>query len=338
MMSRESFLLSLHSLKEYLKSDDSELNEVIEKAHMANQWFIPEFTKQAINAICDAFLDKENCDFWLKDYPVSVSPGKQIAIIMAGNVPLVGFHDLFCVLASGHKAMIKLSNSDTVLPKFVLKKWMELLPSLHAQIEFVEKLDGFDGVIATGSNNSSRYFEYYFRTYPHILRQNRNGVGVLTGEESLEDLKELGKDMFLYFGLGCRNVSKVFIPEEYDFSLFETAIEQWNYLANHNKYRNNLDYNYAIYMINKVPHIHLGHLILKEDDAIASRIGCVHYSYYQDTAELDRKLEEQRKEIQCLVSKNSIDGWDHVLPGQTQFPGLKQYADGIDTMQFLADL
>ncbi len=338
MMSRESFLLSLKPLREYLLSDDDKLKDIIEKAYATNRWFFPEFTSRAIKAIALEFLDEAKCERWLKQYPLKKSTGKTIAIIMAGNVPLVGFHDLFCALASGHEAVIKLSDKDSVLPRFVIQKWIELNPELSSMIRFTERLEGFDAVIATGSNNSSRYFEYYFRSYPHILRQNRNGVAILTGDETKEDLIELGKDIFLYYGLGCRNVSRIYVPKNYDFSVLEIAFRDWNFLADHNKYRNNLDYNYAIYMINKVPHLNLGHLILKEDEAIASRIGCVHYSYYKDQAELLTQLEQHRMEIQCLVSKNPLAGWEHVPPGQTQTPELHQYADGVDTMQFLADL
>ena len=161
---------------------------------------------------------------------------------------------------------------------------------------------------------------------------------MLTGDESVEDLKQLGKDIFLYYGLGCRNVSKIYVPEGYDFTGMQSAFQEWNYLADHNKYRNNLDYNYAIYIINKVPHINLGHLILKEDDAIASRIGCVHYSYYNDEKELIESLEQKRNEIQCLVKKYPLEGWACIPFGKTQYPDLTQYADGIDTLQFLSSL
>jgi hypothetical protein len=338
MISRELFLHSLSSLKEYLQSGDPEIGSAIEEAHRKNPWFIPEFCRHAIDAIAEEFLDETNCNHWLKQYPEPSSLSKKVVIIMAGNVPLVGFHDLFCVLASGHDAMIKLSEKDSVLPKLLLKKWIEIIPSLSASISYVDKLEGFDTVIATGSNNSARYFEYYFRNYPHILRQNRNGVAILTGEESLDDLEQLGLDIFLYYGLGCRNVSKIFVPKDFDFSVMETAFKKWNFLADHNKYRNNLDYNYAIYIINQVPLINLGHLVLKEDHAIASRIGCVHYSYYEDIDRLTEELEMKRNEIQCLVTKLPLTGWEHVLPGKTQFPKLDQYADGVDTMKFLKAL
>lgn len=337
-MSPASFLQSLRPLQQYLKSGDAELENAIEKGYAQNPWFFPDFTRHAINAVADEFLDEVKCKCWLDSYPQSKQPGKNIAIIMAGNVPIVGFHDLFCVLASGHHAIIKLSDKDSVLPKFIVKKWIEFYPELSSRITFTEKLEGFDAVIATGSNNSSRYFEYYFKSYPHILRKNRNGVAVVTGTESSEELKELGRDIFLYYGLGCRNVSKIYVPEGYDFTGMEMAFEEWNFLADHNKYRNNLDYNNAIYIINNVPHINLGHLILKEDDAIASRIGCVHYSYYNNEKALKENLELRRNEIQCLVKIDKLEGWECVSPGNTQYPTLGQYADGVDTMLFLSSL
>ncbi len=325
-------------MQQYFTSGDTELEQAIEKGYANNPWFFPDFTRLAIKAIADEFLDQERCRRWMDSYPSSNQPGKNIAIIMAGNVPIVGFHDLFCVLSSGHKAIIKLSDKDSVLPLFIINKWIEFYPELSSCITFTEKLEGFDAVIATGSNNSARYFEYYFKDYPHILRKNRNGVAVITGEETADELRQLGKDIFLYYGLGCRNVSKIYVPDGYDFTKMEIAFEEWNFLAEHNKYRNNLDYNYAIYIINNVPHINLGHLILKEDDAIASRIGCVHYSYYNNEKALIEHLELKRNEIQCLVKKDKLDGWDCIAPGNTQYPSLDQYADGVDTMLFLSSL
>ncbi|MEO6133142.1 MAG: acyl-CoA reductase [Saprospiraceae bacterium] len=338
MISRESFLQSLKPLQEYLLSDDTEINEVIQKAYETNPWFYPDFTRQAMSAIANEFLVKKKCEAWLNTYPSSDLSPRNIAIIMAGNIPLVGFHDLFCVLASGNKAVIKLSEKDSILPRFVLQKWIEFCPGLEAAFIFIEKLEVFDAVIATGSNNSSRYFEYYFSSYPHLLRKNRNGVVVLNGIESKKELERLGDDIFLFYGLGCRNVSKMYVPEGYDFTMMISAFEKWNYLADHNKYRNNLDYNYAIYIINSVPHSSLGHLILKQDDAIASRIGCVHYSYYDDTNALMKELETKRNEIQCVVSQTPLEKWEHVSLGSTQHPRLDQYADGVDTLLFLSTL
>lgn len=338
MTHREIFLDSLKPLQQYLRSNDEQLQDAIQRAFDPNPWFFPDFSKQAIRAIADEFLDEEKCRRWLNYYPAGNGVQQRIAIIMAGNIPLVGFHDLLCVLASGHKAVIKLSEKDSVLPEFLIQKWVELCPALEGACAMVNKLEHFDAVIATGSNNSSRYFEYYFKNYPHLLRKNRNGIAILTGDESPDDLVRLGDDIFMYYGLGCRNVSKIYVPVGYDFAKMEKAFEKWHFLSDHNKYRNNLDYNYAIYIINNVPHINFGHLILKEDEAIASRIGCVHYSYYDNVSDLLRNIELRRNEIQCVVSKNQIPDWEHILPGETQHPKLEQYADGVDTMSFLSGL
>ena len=315
-----------------------ELNAAIQKANELNAWFIPEFTQHAIAAIAAEFLDRRKFESWISSYPVHSGHPKDIAIIMAGNVPLVGFHDLLAVLSSGHNAVIKLSEKDSYLTKFITDEWQKYYPALASRITYVEQLKGYDAVIATGSNNSARYFEYYFRNKPHILRRNRNGIAILDGKESLSTLKALAKDIFLYFGLGCRNVSKLFVPEDYDFTIWEEATADWVYLSDHNKYRHNLDYNYAMYIINQVPHVNLGHLVFKEDDAIASRIGCVYFSSYPDVETLLSVLNIRREEIQCVVSSEPFRGWEHVNPGMTQYPALSQYADGVDTMAFLTTL
>jgi len=338
MSSNASFVSSLKAMRELLTSRSPEREDITQKAFAANPWFIPEFTNAAVESMATEFLNPAAYEQWISSYPKRSDSPKTIAVIMAGNLPLVGFHDLLCILASGHKALIKLSDKDSILLPWVTDQWIKIDSSLAPSIQYVDRLDGFDAAIATGSNNSARYFDYYFRSYPHVLRQNRNGIAVLTGEESMEDLRQLGKDIFLFFGLGCRNVSKIYVPEGYDFSGWEEAIAEWKYLGDHNKYRNNLDYNFAIYIINSVPHMNLGHLILKEDDAIASRIGCVHYSYYEDLNSLADQLQTKKEEIQCIVSKDPVEGWDHVRFGESQRPHLDQYADGVDTMQFLTSL
>jgi hypothetical protein len=338
MTDRAAFLHSLKPLKELLLSDSSALEAQIERAYIANPWFIPAFTKWSIVAIAEEFLDAQKCEQWMSSYPVSAGGQKRIAVIMAGNLPLVGFHDLFCILASGHSAVIKLSERDTTLLPWITEQWIKIYPALASRITYTERFEGYDAVIATGSNNSGRYFEYYFRSYPHILRQNRNGVAVLTGNETMDDLRKLTEDIFLYFGFGCRNVSKIFIPEGYDFDQWNEATAAWKYLEDHNKYKNNLEYNFAIFIINSIPHIQLGHLILKEDDAIASRIGCLHYSYYTEREQLLNLLQSRREEIQCVISLDAIEGWEHVGFGESQSPRLDQYADGVDTMKFLASL
>jgi len=338
MNNRTAFLQSLKPLKEILLSDAEILESQIDRAFRANPWFIPAFTKRSFDAIAEEFLDEQKCSQWIASYPSATGGPKRIAVIMAGNLPLVGFHDLFCILASGHSALIKLSDRDTTLMPWITEQWISIYPELASRISYTDRFEGYDAVIATGSNNSGRYFEYYFRAYPHILRQNRNGVAVLTGQETMDDLKRLAGDIFMYFGFGCRNVSKIYIPQGYDFSMWNETTAAWKYLEDHHKYKNNLEYNYAIFIINSIPHLNLGHLILKEDDAIASRIGCLHYSYYTEREPLLNILDTKREEIQCVISQEPIESWEHVHFGDSQRPRLDQYADGIDTMQFLTSL
>lgn len=338
MIHRDDFLSSLLPLSETLTARPPAMEEALKQARLNNQWFTDEFVDEAIEGILTEFLDVEKCAAWLANYPDQATHAKRIALIMAGNIPLVGFHDLFCVLASGHNAVVKLSEKDAMLLPYIIDVWKTILPSIGHAVQFVDRVEGIDAVIATGSNNSLRYFEYYFKAYPHVFRRNRNGVAVLSGNESERTLKALGDDIFLFFGLGCRNVSKVIVPEGYDFNRWQQAMANWEHLSHHNKYRNNLDYNYAIYLINQVPHLHLGHVILKEDEQIASRIGCVYYHFYKNKNEVVPFLQQHRDEIQCVISETPIEGWDHIHPGQSQRPTLRQYADGVDTMAFLYSL
>lgn len=329
---------SLPQLKACLDATNPGLDKIITRASEANPWFLPEFIRLAIDAIKGAWLDSDTFEQWISRYGHHHGDEKTIALIMAGNIPLAGFHDLLCVLAAGHRAQIKLSEKDAKLLPWIVDQWAMYLPELRDAVTFVDKVSGYDAVIATGSNNSARYFEYYFRDKPHILRKNRNAVGVLNGDESPEQLRALADDIFLYFGLGCRNVSKIYVPAGYDFTWWPEAMAGWSYLADHFKYKNNLDYNIAIYLINQIPHVNLGQLIIKADDAFASRIGCLHYAEYDSIDLVITELDMYREDIQCVISTRPIEGWPHVKPGQGQYPQLDQYADGVDTMQFLLNV
>ena len=256
---------------------------------------------------------------------------------MAGNIPLVGFHDFLCVLLSGNKVLAKLSSNDNLILPFLSKILLEQNPELKAYINFTEeKLENFDAVIATGSNNTSRYFEYYFGKYPNIIRKNRNSVAVLTGNETHEELALLGQDIFRYFGLGCRNVSKLFVPEGYNFDAFYTSIFEFQDIINQNKYANNYDYNKAVYLMSNMNILDNGFLILKEDESFASPIACLFFEHYKDQSSLKEKLQLQEENIQCIVS----NGWfeDEIPFGKTQIPALMDYADSVDTLQFLLNL
>lgn len=337
-MSVKEWIASVSLLKARIQEDQQGFEAVVQKAHAANVWFLPEFIGKAIEAITEAFLDPEKLERWLDTYPQRSAHQKSVGLIMAGNLPLVGFHDLLCVLAAGHRAIIKLSDKDPYLLPWITGHWIDVAPAMHHAIRYTDRLEGYDAVIATGTNNSARYFEYYFAHCPHILRRNRNGVAVLTGDESAEDLRQLASDMLMFFGMGCRNVSKLYIPAGFDLERLREAITDWSHLAFHAKYGHNLEYDAAIFIINQVPHLHLGTLILTPQESIASRIGCVHYEYYDDPRDLPAMLNTNRDAIQCVVSRQPIAGWDFVPFGQSQRPQLAQYADGVDTMQFLTTL
>jgi hypothetical protein len=252
---------------------------------------------------------------------------------MAGNIPMVGFHDLLCVLISGHKALLKLSKDDNLLLPAVLKLWMKIYPEGKDRVAFTDGvLKDFDAVIATGSTNTSRYFESYFSKYPHIIRKGRNSVAVLDGSESEEELTLLGKDIFDYFGMGCRNVTKLYLPADFDLNRFFQAIYGFADIVNHNKYANNYDYHKSLWLLNQDPILDNGFVLLKEDKKIASPIGALYYERYNDMNQVMQELAEKSEEIQCIVGKNQVPF------GNSQCPMLHDYADGVDTMKFLQDL
>ncbi|MDZ4794390.1 MAG: acyl-CoA reductase [Bacteroidota bacterium] len=328
----------LVQLGQYILSGDEQWQSAKEKASRENGWFVPEFIEEATKKIAQSFLQKEQLETWAAAYPIQTpAPGspvfkpRTIGIIMAGNIPLVGFHDLLCVFLSGHKALIKPSSKDQVLIKHIVEKlsvWNEEVKELAI---FSDMLKGCDAYIATGSNNSSRYFDYYFGKYPHIIRRNRTSVGVLNGCETKEDLEKLADDVYLYFGLGCRNVTKLYVPQDYDFVPLLEAFRKYNYLADHHKYKNNYDYNLALHLLNKKYYMTNGSILLIEDPVIFSPTSQLNYEFYDGNDDLAAKLLPV-KELQCIVGK-SFTGF-----GQGQSPGLNEYADGVDTLQFLTGL
>ncbi|MBO0340876.1 MAG: acyl-CoA reductase [Bacteroidota bacterium] len=316
---------------------DQELKEIIARAGHHNGWFTEDNILFSLKQWGD-LLTEENIKDWLGNYSFNKdSKPKTVGIIMAGNIPLVGFHDFLSVLLSGNKVLAKLSSNDKVLLPYLSNYLIEQEPSLVDKIEFVdEKLENFDAVIATGSNNTSRYFEYYFGKKPNIIRKNRNSVAVLTGKESEEELKALGEDIFRYYGLGCRNVSKIFVPKNYDFDALFNALFHYKDIINQHKYANNYDYNKAVYLMSEFKILDNGFLILKEDEALTSPISVLFYSFYDDESGLRNKLQEMDEQIQCVVSGGAKE--NEVNFGATQKPSLSDYADGIDTMKFLLNL
>ncbi|AEM72091.1 acyl-CoA reductase [Allomuricauda ruestringensis DSM 13258] len=323
----------------YSKTDkvDSELKEIVVQARHHNGWFTEDNILFSLKQ-WGHLLTEENLREWLYDYTFdSNNAPKTIGIVMAGNIPLVGFHDFLCVLLSGNKVLAKLSSNDKMLLPYLSKYLIQQEASLADKIEFVDgKLENFDAVIATGSNNTSRYFEYYFGNKPNIIRKNRNSVAILTGNESEEELKSLGEDIFRYYGLGCRNVSKLFVPKSYDFDTLYKALYDYKDIIHQHKYANNYDYNKAVYLMSQFKILDNGFMLLKEDKGLTSPISVLYYSHYDDESSLRKELEELEEQIQCMVS--SAAGENEVKFGETQKPNLNDYADGIDTMQFLLQL
>ena len=335
------FLSQFNSEKPVPKSNLQHNTEFFEKfyslinlAQHKNGWFLPEQVKFAINQWAKA-LTEENLILWMSAYPnSSVSEIKTVGIIMAGNIPLVGFHDLLSILITGHKALIKPSSNDTLLVKTICEYLISIAPGFKHKIEFTEgKLENFDAVIATGSNNTARYFEYYFKDKKSIIRKNRNSVAVLTGNETQEELTALGEDIFRYFGLGCRSISKLFVPKNYNFDSFFKAMYSFQELIKNEKYVNNYDYNKAVYLMSEFKLLDNGFLVLKEDPSYSSPISSVFYEFYEQREQLAERFIRDDEQIQCIV--NFPESSKHVDFGKTQTPQLNDYADGIDTIDFL---
>lgn len=311
---------------------DSFANTISQAQHK-NGWFLPE---QVVFAIAQwaAALEQNNLEKWLNNYQITTSESKIVGIVMAGNIPLVGFHDLLCVLLAGHHAQIKMpSNSDQLL--IVICDYLKTVYyGFKEAITFTNaKLTNFDAVIATGSNNTARYFEYYFKNKPNIIRKNRNSVALLTGKESAEELESLGDDIFRYYGLGCRSVSKLYVPKNYDFDTFFQAMYAYKDILKHEKFVNNYDYNKAVYLMSNFKLLDNGFLILKEDTSFSSPIATLFYETYENLEQLKAKLNAEADKLQCVV--NLPNNTKHVDFGKTQQPHLQDYADGIDTIDFL---
>lgn len=315
---------------------DKEISEVAKKAAAYNPWFTEENVKYALSGILK-FLKGENLRKLADKYKFKDN-NKIIGIVMAGNLPLVGFHDLLCVLLAGHKGMVKLSSKDEVLPKFIFEQLEEVTPELGAQIKAVDKLKGFDAIIATGSDNSSRYFEYYFGKYPNIIRKNRTSVAVITGKETTEELTSLADDMLLYFGMGCRNVSKILVPYDYNFEPLFKALEKYKDVINHNKYSNNYDYYKSIYLVNGESFLDNGFIMFKEDPQLVSPVSVVYFEYYKNTEEVNQFLKRNSEKIQVTVASDKAAVTNTVPPGKAQLPEIDDFADRVDTMKFLTEL
>lgn len=319
-------------LGHYILGNDEEWLAAKEKASRENGWFIPAFIERSCDAIGKNYLAEKNLHAWVASHsiPDDNPAPKNVGIIMAGNIPLVGFHDFLCVFITGNIATIKPSSKDDVLIRHLVKKLIDWDPACAGLISFAEMLKGCDAYIATGSNNSAGYFEYYFRKYPSLIRRNRTSVAILTGEENEEQLLALADDVYLYFGLGCRNVTKLHVPEGYDFVPLLEAFRKYNHLADHHKYKNNYDYNLAIHLLNRDYYMTNSSILLVENKNNFSPISELYYEFYpagQRPADIAGNID-----IQCIA------GEGYVPFGQTQEPGLDDFADGVNTIKFLQQL
>ncbi len=320
-------------VSETWKLNFEELSQKIEEVGHKNGWFTKDNVLFSLSEWGEV-LTEQGLQEWLSPYSLSENKEKTVALIMAGNVPLVGFHDLISVLLTGNKALVKLSSKDAGLLPVIVGLLVGIEPAFKGKISFSEgKLENFDAVIATGSNNTARYFEHYFGKYPHIIRKNRNSLAILTGKESEKQLQLLGEDIFRYYGLGCRSVSKIFVPEGYNFDAFFKALYPFKEIINEQKYANNYDYNKAVYLMSEFAILDNGFLLLKEDEAYASPIATVFYEFYSSKDQLKERIETDKKLLQCVVSDEFQK--NEVPFGKTQQPGLTDYADGIDTVEFL---
>jgi len=320
----------------WLATGDPDFDTLVETSKHHNGWFKPQMVRFAFDGWAN-LLTKEALNEWLSTYNMGQEDPKTIAIIMAGNIPLVGFHDLLSVLLCGHRALVKLSSNDNILLPFLIKSLVEIEPAFDDRVTFTEdRMKGFDAVIATGSNNTARYFEHYFGKYPNIIRKNRNGVAVLDGTETKQQLEDLAQDVFRYYGLGCRNVSKVYLPRDYNFDQFFGGMYSCKEVIEDAKYMNNYDYNKAVYLMSEIPLLDNEFMLLKEDNAYGSPISVVHYQFYSSLEEVQTQLKTDAKQVQCVVGAL---GWEHMLDfGEAQVPGLADYADGVDTVKFLMEL
>jgi hypothetical protein len=331
----KSFAVLGETLRRFLDdksaSGNERLNMMIGIQHIHNPWFTPDNVRKAVTSIANE-LTPENLTIWTGNYPLLnvMTHPLRVGLIMAGNIPLVGFHDFLSVLISGNNLIAKTSSKDRDMIKFVSDTLCDINPLFKDKIEFTEgTLTNFDAVIATGSDNSSRYFDYYFGKYPNIIRKNRNSIAILEGDESDDDLENLGTDIFSYFGLGCRNVSKIYCPEGYNL---KNMCEHWNNFSeviSHSKYANNYDFNKAVFIVNRESFLDTGYLILKEDSRLSSPVSVLFYEYYKSREAVKHQTEHLKVKIQCIVGKHDIPF------GTAQSPHLWEYADGIDTIEFL---
>ena len=339
-MNLEERINVLSVLAQKLTKDNEELAANVLQSKLHNQWFTEENSWKMIHAIRTQYMQGNVLNEWVSNYTFKEDhQQKKIGLVLAGNIPLVGWHDIMSCFIAGHTSLIKLSDKDRFLTPYLIKALEKIDGRTATYFEIVDRLKDFDAVIATGSNNTSKYFEHYFGKYPHIIRANRNAIAVLTGRETDEEIIALGADIFEYFGLGCRNVSMCLVPPDLNWERYLNVWhEGYKLLAQHNKYKNNFDHNVSLFILNKEQYMISGSLIVKEDPSIASRIASMHYQKYNSKEELYTFLETNKDLIQCVVSSNEIEGVTSFRFGHAQRPKIDDYADGVDTMKFLTSL
>jgi hypothetical protein len=320
-------------LREYMLGDTADWNNAKTMAEQKNPWFTQEFIEKSVSEIANSFLNTHQLEEWTSKYEIP-EPGenaKNVGIVMAGNIPMVGFHDMLCVFISGHNATIKVSSKDDILIPALIRFLHINFPETEGKIRIAEQLKGCDAYIATGGNQAATHFEYYFSKYPSIIRKNRTSVAILSGTESEEDLSKLSDDVHLYFGLGCRNVTKIYVPHGYDFIKLIQAFNKYGHFIEHHRYKNNYDYQLSLLLLNNKPYMSSEGTLLTEESSIFSPLGMLYYEFYDNKEQLIAQL-KTKPEIQCIVGKGEIG------LGEAQSPGLSDYADGVDTMVFLCGL
>ena len=322
------------SLGDFVRENPVSLQEIVNKTFIYNTWFTIDNINQALQNIADEFLNREKLENWLAGYGsrITTHNTKTIAIVAAGNIPMVAFHDILCVLISGNKLQLKLSEKDQYLLPFLLEQLINIEPDFKELISIQFKLEKFDAIIATGSNNTAKHFAFYFGKYKNIIRRNRNSVAILTGEETKEDIENLGNDIFDYFGLGCRNVSKIFVQADFDLYSLKEGLSKHIGVNQHNQYMNNLDYQRTLYLMNQTPLIDIDFINIVENNSLHSPISCLHVERYKTLENVKKIITEQTENIQCVVGKGYLEF------GKSQQPGLSDYADNVDTMEFILNL
>lgn len=333
-MNIEKRIAAFANLGDYILENPVLLQEIVNKTFIYNTWFTKENTNRALQNIAKEFLNKEKVQNWISAYDLehTTYDSKVIAIVAAGNIPMVAFHDILCVLISGNQLQLKLSEKDKYLLPFIFEKLTEIEPAFKDTIYIQFKLENFDAIIATGSNNTARYFEYYFSKYKNIIRRNRNSIAILTGNETEEDIENLGHDIFDYFGLGCRNVSKIFVPKDFDLYSLKEGLSKHIGVNQHNQYMNNLDYQRTLYLMNQTPLIDIDFINIVENKSLHSPISCLHVERYENIDEVNNYIIDEKENIQCVIGK------DYLAFGKSQQPGLSDYADNVDTMKFILSL